>query len=129
MSRFVGLLAAGGLLLLACAGQQAARGPAERPPEVLTPQAIISLSQQGVPPQEIIGRIDRSGAVYVLRAADVSRLQAAGVSNEVIDHMLTSCLRASCSRASVKDSLWYRQGQFYAPPPFPAYQGAYRFGD
>jgi hypothetical protein len=96
----------------------------------LTQGEIIALSRQGVPPEEIAARIDRSREVFVLSAADVARLQAAGVGNAVIDHMMGTYLRAlSQGCGSVRGSLWYRQGQFYAAPPFSAYQGAYRFGD
>lgn len=127
--KFLRLLLAASLtfsLLHACAGQ----APAPPPPEALSLQEIIDLSRQGVPPARIVERIEASEAVYVLSVADVDRLQAAGVKSEVIDSMLSSCLQAACRRpAAVRRSLWYRQGQFYSPPPFPAYQGAYRFGD
>jgi hypothetical protein len=112
-------------LLLACAGQ----APAPPPPEVLSLQEIIDLSRQGVPPARIVERIEASEAVYVLSVADVGRLQAAGVKSEVIDSLLSSCLQACRRPKAARRSLWYRQGQFYSPPPFSAYQGAYRFGD
>jgi len=120
-SRFLRLLLACGLMLFACAGPQMAQpGPA-----VLTQAQIIDLSRQGVAPAQIIEGIERSQAVYLLSAADVARLQAAGVSNEVIDHMMATYHRAACAPRGRR--LWYRQGQFYAPPPFSAHQGAYRF--
>mgnify|MGYP005832063121 CR=1 FL=1 len=115
-------------LVAACAGQRAL-APAPQPGEdVLTQEEIITLSRQGAAPEEIIARIERSREVFVLRAADVARLQAAGVDNQVIDHMMGTYVRAlTQGPGGVRSSLWYRQGHFYAAPPFSAYQGAYRF--
>jgi hypothetical protein len=109
------------VLVSACAGPESERAE----PRPLTQEQVVELTRQGVPPEEIVQRMDASGAVYELRSNDVRCLQLAGVDDRVIDYMLdTPRLARSVSR-----SLWYRHGQFYAPPPFSAYQGAYRFGD
>jgi uncharacterized membrane protein YgcG len=51
---------------------------------------VIELSRRGVPPGLIVHYMDETGAVYRLRKADVNRLRAAGVSDEVISWMLSN---------------------------------------
>jgi hypothetical protein len=107
--------------IVGCASGSAQRG--EAPHEGLLPQTIIDLTRQGMPPETINAQIDETHSVYILNTAEVARLQAAGVDNRVIDHMMATAARAS----SKGKPLWYRQGQFYASPPFAAYTGPYRF--
>lgn len=53
----------------------------------ITKQEIISWSSHGTKDDVIIDRIDRSGAVFHLTAADENRLRDAGVSEQVIRAM------------------------------------------
>ncbi|MFH0809298.1 MAG: hypothetical protein V2A77_02320 [Pseudomonadota bacterium] len=121
----VGLsLACGLAAVFGCAGGSTVQAPC---PGTFTQQDVIYLSRQGVPASGILERIDQTGAVFYLHAADVSRMMVAGVCNEVIDHMMDTCLQEAWRRSS--KPLWYRPGQFYAPPPFGLNQGAYHFGE
>ena len=51
---------------------------------------IIELAHRDVPPGIVIDYLDRTEAVYRLQAADVARLRKAGVSDEVINYMLST---------------------------------------
>jgi len=53
----------------------------------LTMQQVVDLSKQGVSGDDIIAKIQASGAKFVLTADDVSYLQKQGVSQRVIEAM------------------------------------------
>jgi uncharacterized protein YcfJ len=54
---------------------------------------VISWTQRGVRDSEIIDRIDRSGTIFHLNAADEMRLRDAGVSEQVILEMRDTARR------------------------------------
>ena len=58
--------------------------------EPINMETIISLSGEGRTDKEIIKRIDESGTVIFLRTDDILRLHNKGVSNPVIDHLITT---------------------------------------
>ena len=98
------------LVVGACATVQ---GP---PPP--TPDEIVALARSGAPAQEIIRRIQESGAVYPLSASQLARLRVQGVPDEVIDYMNRTYLD------EVRREEAMRQRFFYGPP----YYSPYHFG-
>jgi hypothetical protein len=100
------------LALAACATLQ---GP---PPP--SPEDVVALARSGAPAQEIIRRMQKSGAVYPLSASQLARLRERGVPDEVIDYMHRTYLD------EVRREEAMRQSFFYGPM-FPPYQ-PYYFG-
>ncbi len=74
------------LLLTLLTGCHAHRAITPEPPPLTIPQ-IVALSQQGVPAEEIIARIRRSGLLYRLLPNQVERLRRKGVPREVLDYI------------------------------------------
>ncbi len=103
-----GLLLAGLLCASGCAS-------APPPPPPVTVSEILTLTKNGVPPQEIIRKMHDSRTVYRLRASDLAQLKAQGVSDEVIDYMQQTHLDAV---GRDRDYYWN------SPPPF-GYRGYY----
>ncbi|HZR67775.1 MAG TPA: hypothetical protein VFB01_01845 [Burkholderiales bacterium] len=97
-------------LVAACATVQ---GP---PPP--SPEEIVALAKSGAPAQDIIRRMQESGAVYPLSASQLARLREQGVPDEVIDYMNRTYLEA------VRREEAMRQSFFYGPP----YYSPYHFG-
>lgn len=58
--------------------------------EPLSLPDIIELAHRAVPPGLVIDYLDTTETVYRLQAADVARLRKAGVSDEVINYMLST---------------------------------------
>lgn len=86
----------------------------------LTADEVIRLSQQGLPPEEIIHRIDQSGTVYLLDAQDILQLGERGVEPDVIEHM----------RRTRERELERRYWGYYYPavPVYYHYWWPYGFG-
>jgi hypothetical protein len=61
--------------------------PAPAPEQAITRRQVIQWTQDGVRDDIIIDRIERSGTVFNLRAADENQLRDAGVSEAVIRAM------------------------------------------
>ncbi|MDE3207999.1 MAG: hypothetical protein KGL58_04060 [Pseudomonadota bacterium] len=61
-------------------------------PSVTVPE-IVAWSQAGIPPTEIIRRMEDSGNVYRLSASQLAGLHAEGVDNAVINYMQQTYLR------------------------------------
>jgi hypothetical protein len=80
---------------------------------------VITLSQRGVPPGLIIHYIDETDTAYRLRKADVKQLRSAGVSEQVISYMLSTC--------PPYGPVGYPGGYPY-PPPYPYPYGPYYYG-
>ncbi|MBI4601686.1 MAG: hypothetical protein HY721_06980 [Planctomycetes bacterium] len=59
-----------------------------RAPDPVTTEEIIRWTKGGVPPDEIIRRIEDSRTVYRMDSKDVVDLHNQGVDQKVIDHML-----------------------------------------
>lgn len=84
---------------------------------------IVSMSQQGVAPDQIIGRIKASGTVYRLKASQLSDLQKQGVPSAVIDYMQQTYLDAVARDAAYQewrhwtpfDDYWYGGAPFGWP--------------
>ena len=114
----VTLIFAAAILLGACAGF------GKIPPPPPTTAEIVQLTKDGVPPGEIIQRMNESRAVYRLSDSELAQLRAQGVQAEVIDHMQQTYL------ASVRDEEWYRARQGTGSPSYPGaslYPGAYPY--
>ncbi len=58
-------------------------------PPPLSREEIISRARRGLPDKEIIREIDETGTVLYLRTIDVLRMKKNGVSDQVIDHLIT----------------------------------------
>lgn len=77
-------------------------------PEPVSPEEIIRLSEEGVPPEEIIEKIRASRTVYRMDAEDVVRLDERGVDKQVIDFMMDT------ERRAIKRRYYY--GSYYYGP-------------
>ena len=88
---------------------------ADRPPPP-SPEDVVALARSGAPPQEIIRRMQESGAVYPLPASELAKLRERGVPDEVIDYMHRTYLE------QVRRDEAFRQSFFYGPM-FPPYYG------
>ena len=53
-------------------------------------EQIVALSRQGIPAEEIIGRITTSGSRYRLSATQIVELEKQGVPLAVLDHMVAA---------------------------------------
>lgn len=67
--------------------------------ERLSLDEIMTLAQAGFPGEEILLYLRSGNAVYTLKAAQIDELRAAGVSDPVIDHLLSTPLRGNPTRA------------------------------
>lgn len=82
----------------------------------LSLQDVVELSQHAVPAGLIIRYMDRTDTAYRLGKADVKRLRAAGVNEQVISYMLST-------------SAPYAPGPYpYASYPYPYYPYNYYYG-
>jgi len=81
----------GGIMVLAVTGTGCASRayyvPLDEPPICL--ESIISLSRSGSSDREIIRKIDRSRTIFFLRSEEILRLHREGVSDQVIDHLIS----------------------------------------
>jgi hypothetical protein len=78
----------------------------DRPPPP-APEDIVALARSGAPAQEIIRRIQESGAVYPLSASALARLRGHGVPDEVIDYMQRTYVEAVRREEAIRQSLFY----------------------
>jgi len=74
------------LLLTACAPRYYYVKPLPPP---LSIEDIVDRSRQGAGDTDLIREIDESGTVLYLRSADIFDLKDKGVSERVIDHLIT----------------------------------------
>ncbi len=89
--------------------------------EAVTVPEIVRMSQEGVPPDQIIERIDRSGTAYRLSASQLADLGDRGVPEEVLDHMQETYLQAVRQERSFEDMRYWtplRDGYLYGGYPF-----------
>lgn len=87
-----------------------------RPPPP-SPDDVVALARSGASAQEIIARMQESGAVYPLRASQLARLREQGVPDEVIDYMHRTYID------EVRREEAFRQSFFYGPLyPYPYYR-------
>lgn len=95
--------------------QKIARG------SILSVAEITALSRSGFPEDQLRAHLRSSRAVYQLNTYDIAELQAAGVSNALIDEMLVRTYAPATVRCYA-----YPNPRFYRAP-FPSLGGA-RFG-
>jgi len=95
--------------LVAVAGCSTLRS-AFRGPDPVTVAEIVDMSRDGVPPEEIVDQIQRSGTVYRLNAAELADLRQQGVSDEVIDEMQNTYLRSVAENQAMDDWGMYSMG-------------------
>ena len=105
---FLGLMLA--LLMAGCA-------TAPRP-QPLTQSDVISMTKAGMNDEDVIRRIEGSGTVFLLGAADVIRLRSEGVSERVVNYMLETYTRAAVEDQRRRD---YNDWHFH-------YGFGYRYG-
>ena len=107
----LGVLA--GALILLSAG--CATTPQKPPPSV---EDIVQMSEQGVPPEQIVQRIRESRAVYRLPASELAKLKSRGVPDAVLDYMQQTYLDDERRRAYYQAGpYWGLYGYWWGPPP------------
>ena len=112
------LFAAAALLLSGCATT-----PRRPPPSI---EEIVQLSQQGVPPEQIIQQMRDTHAVYRLPASELARLKQRGVADPVLDYMQQTYLEDERWRAySMYGPYWGwgPYGYWWGPPPVIVVRG------
>lgn len=107
MNRLSLFLCAGALALLAgCASAPPLPPPLER-------AEIVRLSKEGVPPKDIIARMQASQAVYALEAGELVLLSQEGVSVEVLNYMQATQIDQLRREVRARDPFFY--GPYYRP--------------
>lgn len=96
---------------------------ANRPviPQPVTVEQIVKMSQEGMPPDEIIRKMRNSRTVYRLKASQLAKLRDEGVSDKVIDYMQHTYLAAVRRSARLEGwGFWYHghDGFWYGGVPF-----------
>ena len=75
---------------------------------------IVQMSKSGMSPEDIMAKIRESGTVYRLKASELVDLKKQGVSDEVIDYMQKTYIRAVQHDQRLQDeSYWTRQNDGY----------------
>ncbi len=84
--------------------------PRPAPPTV---SDIVRLSKERVPADEIIRRMDASGAIYRLPASQLAELHSQGVADAVIDYMNQTNIEAAR-----RDEAFFQTNRYmwYGPP-------------
>lgn len=98
-----------------------------RPPAPTTDE-IVQMSKDGMPPSEIIQRMEESHALYPLKASQLAKLREDGVSDEVIDYMQQSLIDAERFREAMRerDRMWLYGSPYYPPYPWGYWRRPYR---
>jgi hypothetical protein len=81
---------------------------------------IVALARSGASGQDIIRRMQESGAVYPLSASQLARLREQGVPDEVIDYMHRTYIEEVRREEAMRQSFFY--GPMY-PPYYPGFFG------
>jgi hypothetical protein len=100
---------------LALAGCAAVQGP---PPP--SPEDVVALARSGAGAQDIVRRMQESGAVYPLSASQLARLREQGVPDEVIDYMYRTYIDEVRREEAMRQSFFYGP---MVPPYYPYYFG------
>ena len=109
--KLFGVAMAGWLILASCASYSMYRPVIPQP---VTVQQIVTMSKQGVPPDEIISRLRASRTVYRLRASQLAQLRDQGVADKVIDYMQHTYLAAVRRSARFENwQYWHHWGDDY----------------
>ncbi len=97
------------------AAQQASAEAAARAPSL---QDIVNMTQNAVPPQQIVEQIRTSGAVYRLTSDDIIFLNRQGVNQQVIIALQDTALHPAPVRAVYTAApVVVEQPVYVAPPP------------
>lgn len=96
------------IALSGCAGMQ------RKPPPSLA--EVVQMSQDGVPAEEIVGRLRESRAVYPLSGSRLAQLREDGVQDEVLDYLQ----QAYVDSIRRQERLYYRD-PFWASGCFGCY--------
>ncbi len=91
------------------------------PPEPVRLETIITMSQEGKTPEEIIAEIEKSRTLYRLETADILKLTEGGVDPTVVDYMLEIFRRA------LESQYRYRYPYYYDPWWYGPYPPSYYF--
>jgi hypothetical protein len=91
----------------------------QRPPPP-SPEDVVALARSGASAQDIIQRMQESGAVYPLSASQLARLREQGVPDAVIDYMHRAYIDDVRREEAMRQSFFY--GPMF-PPYYPYYFG------
>ena len=112
------------ILLGGCAGMDT------RPPP-LSRDEVVNLARSGMPPSEIIARLQQTDTVMLLSASEILRLSAEGVPPEVLDWLQQAQIAELRRRDAFAHLYGFpRYGAFGPCPPgwrSPFMHPAYRF--
>lgn len=108
-------------LLTGCASRP------QRPP--VTVDEVVRMSAEGVPPADIVARLEESDTVYRLSGSELARLKERGVPDEVLDHIQDTYLdyeRGRAYRSYPYPYPWWGPSYAYAYPyPYWGYYGSW----
>lgn len=79
----------------------------------MTVEQVIALSQSRTADSQIIQKIDKSGTVFRLTAADLTALRAGKVSDPVVTHMLDTYTRELLNATAEEEQTDYSYGYQY----------------
>ncbi len=77
--------------------------PVGPPPDPVTVQEVVEMTEAGLPPQIIINKIQESHTVYRLQASQLVQLKDMGVSDEVINYMQQTYIDAVRQNQAYED--------------------------
>jgi len=115
---------AGGLALLLAAALAAGCSTPKRLSHAVTVTETIHLSQHGIPPDQIIAKMNRAGTIYNLSDAHYRQLRELGVTLQVIDYMKSTYVEAVVKHPWLADDdnldCWYMgyDGVWYGGGPW-----------
>ena len=93
----------------------------------LTTGDIAALSRKHVSDGTIVGHVQSAGTVYYLKSAQVAQLRRAGVSEEVVDYLMSTPVREARRRQqAVEFQLWASTAPWYYGPAY-GYPGRYGY--
>lgn len=109
------------LAALLCALLVAACAALEPHPNPLTADEVIARAKSGASSKEIIGELWRTDTVIPLSAAEIVRLHAAGVPDEVLDYLQYAQIQEIRWRDRLLQGYWYGPGFYrgFGPCPWP----------
>jgi hypothetical protein len=109
------------LVLLVAGGCSTLGAPRPAPP---TAEEVVRLSREGVGADEIIRRMDQSGAVYRLPVSQLANLRNQGVPDSVIGYMNQTDIEAARREEAFFQANRYMR---YDPPFYRTYPYWYPF--
>jgi hypothetical protein len=95
--------------------------------EPLKIEEVVQLSKDGVPPKDIIQRIDDRRTVFQLNGSQYAKLRAEGVDDEVLDHIQRTYVKAVEYESRIRGQQMYGPG--WGPwGPWGPYGPGWRMG-